>query len=70
MGLGLIRFVGAIVIVAGRIGFEMDLAVAAVAACAAFLAEMIRAGVLGTPDANEDGLFFADAAEKCHGCVH
>ena len=66
MGPRLIRLVRAVVVVK----VEMDLAVAAVAACAAFFAEMIGARVLGASDANAGGLFFADTADKGHGCGH
>jgi hypothetical protein len=66
MGPGLIRIVGTFVVVK----VEVDFAVAAIAACAAFFAEMVGAGVLGAPDANGGGLFFADTADKGHGCSH
>jgi hypothetical protein len=64
-GMGLIRVVGAFVVVK----VQMDLAVAAVAACAAFFAEMVGARILGAPYTNAGGLFFADTADKRHGCI-
>ena len=50
--------------------FQTDFAVAAVAACAAFFAEMVGARVFGAPDTNAGGLFFADTADKRHGYGH
>jgi hypothetical protein len=61
MGPGLVRVVGAF-----DIDVQADFAVAAVAACAAFFTEMVGACVLGAPDANAGGLFFADIADKGH----
>ena len=51
-------------------GFEVDFAVTAVAACAAFFAEVVGTGVLGATNANAGGLFLANAADKRHGCGH
>jgi hypothetical protein len=59
-----VRIVGAVSL------FEADFAVAAVAARAAFFAEMIGARILGALHANAGGLFFADTADKRHGYGH
>lgn len=44
-----------------------DVALATVAALAAALTEMDRAGVLGAGDTNPGGVLLADAARKRHG---
>jgi hypothetical protein len=64
MGFWFLRIVG------NQIGFEAEFAIAAVAARAAFFAKMVGARILGTPDANAVGLFFADTADKGHICGH
>jgi hypothetical protein len=64
MGPGLLGIVDAFMNV------QMDFAVAAVAAGAAFFAEMVGARIFGASDANAGGLFFADTADKRHGRSH
>jgi hypothetical protein len=56
--------------VENQIGVEAEFAVAAVAACAAFFAEMVRARILGACDANAGGFFFADTTDKGHSNGH
>jgi hypothetical protein len=53
-----------------QIGVEAEFAVAAVAARAAFFAEMIGARIFGAGDADTGGFFFADTADKGHGNGH
>ena len=66
MGPGLIRIVGAF----GVVKVQTDFAVAAVAACTAFFAQMVGARILRALHANTGGFFFADTADKGHGCNH
>jgi hypothetical protein len=49
---------------------EADFTVAAIAAGAAFFAEMVGAGIFGAADAYSGGLFFANAADKWHDGDH
>src|SRR5262249_34049103 len=50
--------------------FQTHLAVAAVAASPALLAQMVGTGVFGAADADTGRLFFADAADEWHGSGH
>lgn len=49
---------------------QMHLAIAAVAAAPAFLAQMIGAGVLGALQTDARRLFFTDIADEWHGGDH
>lgn len=53
-----------------QIGVETEFAVAAVAARAAFFAEMVGARIFRAGDADAGGFFFADAADKGHSKGH
>jgi hypothetical protein len=48
----------------GMVGFEADLAIAAIAAGAALVAEMVRARIFRAFHADSRRLFFANAADE------
>ncbi len=50
--------------------FEVQFAVAAIAAGGAFLAQMVGARVFGASDTDACRLFFANTADKGHGGSH